>query len=143
MSGIAAVAGALAAICLTTASQKTAVHASRFTLVWQHSVEKIEWEEDYVVAGRWLFLSAARVRGSGAGMEPPPDAVLAGGVWHYRPAQRWFRDIRLARSEYTEDHRLCMDGRCRPLADWIARDGGPTTISACPPADAAAAAASD
>ena len=132
MSGIAAAAAMLAAICLAAGDRQVVQPAHRFTLAWQHSIEKTAWEEDYIVAGRWLFLVEARIRGSGAGMEPPPDAVLADDTWHYRPAQRWFEAIHLARSEFGDDHRLCVLGRCRPLAEWIVRDSGPVTISACP-----------
>ncbi|MFN6961532.1 MAG: DUF1850 domain-containing protein, partial [Rhodocyclaceae bacterium] len=56
------------------------------TLSWTHSIEKILWEEDWRREGDRLRLVAARVRGTGAGMEPPAGAVLKDGVWHYAPA---------------------------------------------------------
>ena len=62
------------ALCIVVGTALVSIPAQRFTLRWQHTVEKIVWEEDYVVAGDWLYLSGARVQGSGAGMEPPPDA---------------------------------------------------------------------
>ena len=139
MSGIATAVAMLAAICLSAGDRQVVQQTDRFTLAWQHSVEKTAWEEDYLVAGRWLFLVEARIRGSGAGMEPPPAAVLADGAWHYRPAQRWFDAIHLARSEFSDDHRLCIDGRCRPLADWIARGTGPVSIRPCRAGTAASA----
>jgi hypothetical protein len=46
-----------------------------FTLVWTHSIEKVDWQEDWHVTPDGLELVQARVKGSGAGMEPP----LAGG----------------------------------------------------------------
>jgi len=104
---------------------------ARFTLRWQHSIEKIEWDEDYESTGRWLHLSQARIRGSGAGMEPPPDAVLVDGVWRYRLADPWRREIVLARSHGVRDYELCIDGQCRSLAHWIPIDAGPTTLRAC------------
>ncbi len=105
--------------------------ADRFTLVWTHSIEKIDWEEDYVVAGRWLYLSGARIRGTGAGMEPPDDAPLVDGVYVYRPAQRWFRTLDLARSAFVRDYRVCIAGRCEPMSKWIPVAAGTTRVTSC------------
>ena len=115
----------------TTATTATVV-TPHFTLRWQHSIEKTAWEEDYVVAGDWLLLSGARIHGSGAGMEPPPDAFLQGGVWHYRVPDPWRRSLVLARSEFVRDYELCLDGAgCQPLERWIAVSAGTTTLRAC------------
>lgn len=128
----AAAALAAALVCLSAPGYPTAtLHASHFTLVWQHSIEKIDWEEDYVVAGRWLYLSGARIRGTGAGMEPPPDAQRVGGVYVYRPSTRWFTVLNLARSSFVKDYRLCVDGRCRPMGDWVPVGAGVTWVSVC------------
>lgn len=131
----AAVAMLSAALCLSAGSAPLASVATmattQFTLRWQHSIEKIAWEEDYVVAGDWLLLSGARIRGSGAGMEPPPDAVLQGGVWHYRVANPWRRSLVLARSEFVRDYELCMHAICQTLSQWIPVAAGTTTLQAC------------
>lgn len=121
------------ALCLTVGAQQVAIPVTRFTLAWQHSVEKVRWEEDYIVAAPWLFAAGARIRGSGAGMEPPAGAVLQDGVWHYAPGNRWLRALTLARSEFGGDYLLCSDGRCRPLAEWTGPAAGPLTLSPCPP----------
>ena len=105
--------------------------AKQFTLRWQHSIEKIAWEEDYAVAGPWLALTGARIRGSGAGMDPPEKAWLEHGVWHYRLADPWRKEIVLARSPYVRDYDLCFAGRCRPLSHWIPVAAGTTTLHAC------------
>ena len=47
-----------------------------FTLAWTQLIEKVRWEEDYRVAGLYIEAPMARVKGSGAGMEPPDSAVL-------------------------------------------------------------------
>ncbi|HSM22835.1 MAG TPA: DUF1850 domain-containing protein [Rubrivivax sp.] len=131
------------------------VPLQRFTLAWTHSIEKVRWEEDYAVDSGVncdvgckvgcepgcelqadgtpprLRALAARVRGSGAGMEPPPDAVWHGGWYHYRPAESEAGTLRLTRSEFTPDYELCADGVCRPLAHWVPSDGGVTLLSAC------------
>jgi hypothetical protein len=120
------------ALCIVVGTALHTFPARSFTLRWQHTVEKVFWEEDYVVAGEWLYLSGARVRGSGAGMEPPPDAIKVGAAWHYRPPQRWHRELKLARSEFGSDYELCIDGTCRPMSGWIPGAPAATTLSPCP-----------
>lgn len=123
----------LAALCLVAGSTQVVIPTHSFTLRWQHSIEKIDWEEDYLIAGDWLYLSSARVRGSGAGMEPPADSFYANGVWHYRPLLRWNQSLILTRSEIVRDYDLCLDGQCQPLADWVPVSAGNTVIKACAP----------
>ncbi|CAM5258220.1 hypothetical protein SSTU70S_04476 [Stutzerimonas stutzeri] len=36
-----------------------------FTLAWNHTIEKIRWEEDYRVTADGLLLGEARIKGSG------------------------------------------------------------------------------
>lgn len=120
----------VAALCIAAGALTVAVPTGRFTLAWQHSVEKVLWEEDYLIAGRWLLATGARIRGSAAGMEPPEGSVLQDGAWHYRPASRWLRELQLARSSYTADYRLCFDGRCRPLSHWVPAAAA-TTLRPC------------
>ena len=107
----------MSGLCLAAAAFSVALPIQTFTLMWTHSIEKVRWEEDYRIESGGLVLDEARVRGSGAGMEPPPGAVLKNGTWHYRPALSPLPRLRLARSPYTADYTLCWDGRCRPMAD--------------------------
>lgn len=122
---------ALAALCLAAGVLQVQLPVTNFTLRWQHSIEKIEWAEDYEVAGVWLHLSQARIRGSGAGMEPADNSVLFDGVWHYRLNDPWRREIVLARSDYVPDYELCIAGVCRRLTHWLPIAAGPTTLRAC------------
>jgi len=128
----------VAALCLAAGALQVRIPATHFTLRWQHSIEKIEWDEDYVVAGRWLMLSGARIRGSGAGMEPPPHAHLDNGVWHYTLADPWRRELVLARSDFVRDYDLCVNGRCQPMGRWIPTSAGTTVATACAEAEAPA-----
>lgn len=92
---------------------------ARFTLTWSHSIEKVEWQEDWRVEAGRLRGIEARVKGSGAGMEPPPYATLAGGWYRWpMPPQDQNRLI-LARSDAVADHRLCVGGDCRGLSYYI------------------------
>ncbi len=129
-------------ICLSLtaalqASPVVFVAVTEFTLAWTHSIEKVRWEEDYAVrldavSGQPLLHAVqARVRGSAAGMEPPPDAVLRQGWYHYTPTITSPPELRLTRSEFTPDYEVCVQGRCRPMADWMTSDGGVTLLKAC------------
>ena len=84
---------ALAALCMVAGSWHVSLPISEFTLRWTHSIERIEWSEDYEVVGGWLHLSRAHVRGSGAGMDPPEGAWLQDGVWSYRVPDPWRREL--------------------------------------------------
>jgi len=129
---------ALAAGAPAAESAGAFIPAQRFTLAWTHSIERVRWEEDYEVhaatasATPVLHAVMSRVRGSAAGMEPGPDAVLREGWYHYRPAQPLHPELWLTRSIYTADYELCIDGAaCRPLFDWLASDGWRTRLWPC------------
>ncbi|RLJ67869.1 DUF1850 domain-containing protein [Sulfurisoma sediminicola] len=107
------------ALCLVAGAIAATLAVDAFTLAWTHSIEKIRWEEDWRVAGRALVLQQARVRGTGAGMEPPPDAVFENGAWRYRPRLPPQETIRLTHSPHTAGYELCVAGRCGPLAERL------------------------
>jgi hypothetical protein len=113
------------------------VETAAFTLAWTHSVEKVRWEEDWRVTARGLEIVEARVRGTGAGMEPPAGAVLRDGSWHYRPARPPLPELVLADAGVVPDHDLCVAGRCRPLHAWLrpVPAGLPVRLAPCGPAD--------
>jgi hypothetical protein len=121
----------LAALCLVAGGTQVGLPVSAFTLRWQHSIEKVEWAEDYIVAGAWLYLQRAHIRGSGAGMEPPSDAWLDHGAWHYRPDDPWRRELVLARSGFVPDYELCIEGDCQRLTHWLPLSDGPATLKPC------------
>lgn len=106
----------MSVLCIAVAGAiQTVISTTSFTLAWTHSIEKIRWEEDYLIAGDRLELRESRIKGSGAGMEPPPSAVLQDGWWKYRPALLPLPRLQLANSAYTEDYLLCWQEQCRPL----------------------------
>ncbi|WP_285260939.1 DUF1850 domain-containing protein [Halopseudomonas bauzanensis] len=94
---------------------------AEFTLAWDHSVEKIRWEEDYQISPAGLLLREARIRGNGAGMEIPDGAVLRDGSWHYHPKLPPLQPLRLGRSDAAAagDYHLCSATGCQPMADWL------------------------
>jgi len=118
-------------LCLAAGATVVALQAPAFTLAWTHSIEHLRWEEDYRLSGHRIELTEARIQGSGAGMEPPPDAKLVEGWWHYAPKARWHDELRLTRSPYTADYELCVAGRCRPLSEILPQRDGITRAYAC------------
>ena len=124
-------------LCLAGAGLAIHIAASAFTLSWTHTVEKTVWEEAWRVAGDRLLLVEARVQGSGAGMEPPPDARLEGSFYVWQPRTPPVPEILLRRAAQAGDWRLCAAGRCAAVARWLGRDADPVRLApsvaaACP-----------
>jgi hypothetical protein len=118
--------------CLTAGAIATTLAAQSFTLSWTHSVQKTEIQEEYSTAGDKLLLTEARIQSSGAGFDPPPSAQLSGGWWRWRPATQ-HEKLTLARAAAPGDWRICVDGVCRPLSEYIAAPGETAIeITACP-----------
>jgi len=128
-------------VCLALAASAAApvfVPTTEFTLAWTHSIEKVRWEEDYAVragaapgSGPELHALQARVRGSAAGMEPPPDARLVKGWYVYTPGIAQPQALALTRSKFTPDYDFCTASGCQPLSALLVSDGGVTALSAC------------
>lgn len=122
-------------LCLGMAALiQLTIPTTQFTLVWHHSVEKIRWEEDYRIEGNRLQPVAARVQGSGAGMEIPEDALWRNGAWEYRPPIDTLERLRLTRSTFTADYQLCWAGECHSLTELLgpAEEGSVVEAFACP-----------
>lgn len=106
-------------ICLAAGLLSATLATNSFTLTWIHSIEKIRWEEDWHLDSGALVIDEARIRGTGAGMEPPENAVLKDGVWHYRPAQIRHEKLRLTHSSYVRGYEFCSVGQCQQLVDLL------------------------
>ena len=120
------------ALCIAAAGVVLARFAvAGFTLAWTHSVEKIPWEEDWRVEPAGLRIVAARVRGTGAGMEPPPEARLIDGWWRWTPRVAPLSSVVLRRSGATADWRLCTDGQCRSLDTLLPPEADPVMLESC------------
>ena len=117
-------------LCILSGGGTLVLAAGAFTLSWSHSVERTRWEEDWRVTAAGLELLEARVAGSGAGMEPPEDAVLRDGFWTYAPDLPPTPQLLLAASGATGDGwRLCAAELCLRLGE---RSGSPVTLFPCP-----------
>lgn len=116
-------------LCILAAGKTTVLAASAFTIAWTHSVERIEWREAWLVEPAGLRLVEARVRGSGAGMEPAPDAVLENGWYVSRPERAVQAKLMLAASGATgEGWEVCGEKKCLQLG---AQAGEAIEIAPC------------
>lgn len=124
----------MSGLCIAAGKLLAVLPIASFTLAWTHSIEKTRWEEDWQIEGHQLSISEARIKGSGAGMEPPADARLKDGVWHYRPKLAPNDHFLLAHSSYTKGYELCIATRCQPLADLLPGidDSATIELSVCP-----------
>lgn len=120
-------------LCLAAAGIALRLSATTFTLGWTHSVEQTPWEERWRVTGERLVLDEARIKGSGAGMEPPPEAQFVEGWYVWRPAGAARSEIVLRRGVGVGDWRLCTgeDG-CRAIGAILGADADPVRLYPCP-----------
>ncbi|WP_291720777.1 DUF1850 domain-containing protein [Magnetospirillum sp. 64-120] len=109
----------LAAAMSAAASIPIALPDGRFSLRWIHSIEKVEWQEDWRVSEKGLEVVEARIKGSGAGMEPADDAILKDGWYVWQPHTPSMAKVILGRSGVVADHRICVGGDCRAVSDYI------------------------
>jgi hypothetical protein len=122
-------------LCLTSVGVVKTLSVAAFTLAWTHSIEKIDWQEDWRVTPEGLELAQARVKGFGAGMEPPADARLVDGWFQWTPARAAMPELVLGNSGAAGEWRLCSDGHCRTLSEIFGHPVGAnvTTMRACDP----------
>jgi hypothetical protein len=117
------------AICIAAAGVTKVIAASAFVLSWTHSVEKSGWIENWVVESGKLQLTEARVKGSGAGMDPGQGAALKDGWWVWTPQARAIPEIALASAGATGGGwKLCYDGGCVTFGELA---GDPIVIHPC------------
>jgi hypothetical protein len=134
-AALASCGGSGLSLCFISAGVTKTLALAAFTLVWTHSIEKIDWQEDWRVTPRGLELVQARVKGSGAGMEPPPEARLVDGWFQWQPKRPPMHEVVLGNSGLAGEWRLCTAGRCRTLSEIVGHPIGPnpTTMRACDP----------
>lgn len=119
-------------ICLVAGKVVAPLMAGAMTLAWTHSVEKIAWEEDWRATPAGLELMEARVKGSGAGMEPPPNARLVNGSWIWKPNLPLQAEVVMRRSGATADWRICIKGKCQPMEVYVPPRADPIVMKPCP-----------
>lgn len=116
-------------ICIYETGRLLVMAASAFTLSWTHSVERTGWVEHWQVTPAGLAIVEARIRGSGAGMEPPAGARLEDGWWIYTPSMPPQEELLLAASgSVASGWSLCAGKDCMVIG---ALPGQPVRIRAC------------
>ena len=115
-------------VCFIVGGVTKALQVTAFTLIWTHSVERTDWQEDWRVSQGGLTLVAARIKGSGAGVDPPSDARLIDGWWRWTPAPVHRSEVVLGHSGAVGDWWICVDGRCRTLSDILGGSHGMDAI---------------
>jgi hypothetical protein len=120
-------------LCLASAGAVKTLSIAAFTLMWTHSVEKVDWQEDWRLTPQGLELAQARVKGSGAGMEPSPEARLVNGWFQWQPVRAPMPEVVLGNSGAAGEWRVCVRGKCRTLSDIFGKPVGVsiTTMSVC------------
>lgn len=108
----------MSTLCVATAAAILSWATSSFSLSWTHSVEKTEWRESWRIEDGALILKEARVKGSGAGMDPGEGAQLINGWWVWQPALPPQTELRLSASGATvSPWTLCVDNKCMALGE--------------------------
>jgi hypothetical protein len=116
-------------LCILAGGAVTALAVSSFSLGWEHSVERTGWEETWEVEPAGLHLVEARVRGSGAGVDPGPGARREGSWWVWNPTGPPLPELALAASGATGGGwRLCHDDGCLTLG---VAPGSPIRLQPC------------
>lgn len=116
-------------LCVLSAAKTLMFAVSAFSLSWTHSVEKVTWQEDWQLQGQHLQIVNARVKGSGAGMEPGEHAQLINGWWQWKPSLPVQTELVLATSGMTVSAwSLCPQGLAcvslgevagKPIKLWV------------------------
>lgn len=113
--------------CLIVAGQT--IMAAAFSLSWTHSVERTRWEESWHVKSDGMQIFEARVKGSGAGIDPPDGSVLKNDWWTFHPKLPSQKRLVLASSGATGGGwKFCTESGCKFLG---ATAGPPTIIQIC------------
>ena len=116
-------------ICILSAGTMLTLAASAFTLSWTHSVEKTRWEERWTGGPEGLTVIEGRIEGSGAGMEPPADAVLVNGAYVYRPTVPAIGELVLAASGATgAGWTICPAGSASDACLTFGEEAGPPIV---------------
>ena len=117
------------ALCVVAGGKSMVIATTLFSLSWTHSVEKTEWGESWRVTPQGLELTEARVKGSGAGMDPGEGARLENGWWVWEPDLPVVPELVLAASGATVSAwKLCHADGCVALG---VSAGEPVTVRSC------------
>ncbi|WP_205625017.1 DUF1850 domain-containing protein [Geminicoccus roseus] len=120
-------------ICLALGSLIVDLGVTQAELRWSHSVQKTLWTERWQATPAGLVPLEASIQGSGAGMDPPDDAVRTADGWRWRPDLPPLPELVLARSGATADWQICRAGSCASITEITGKpaDGEPARLAPC------------
>lgn len=118
-------------LCLEASGKTVALAIEAFTLIWTHSVEKVEWREMWRVTEEGLVIEQASVEGTGAGMEIPEGALLKDGAWVYEPGLAPLEIVHFADAGRGQDWTICADQTCREIGDIVPAAGATLALYPC------------
>lgn len=119
-------------ICLLAGAKAVRLGVTALTLAWTHSVEKTRWEEDWRLTPHGLVLVESRIEGSGAGMDPPPEARFDGKWYRWHPDRPPLREVILRRSGQAGDWSICRERSCQLAGTLVPANADPITVTQCP-----------
>jgi len=114
--------------CLMVGAVAMSLASPDFTLHWTHSVEKVEWVENWRVEDKTLTLTRAAVKGSGAGMEPGDGATFENGWWVWHPETKVPELILAASGATVGGWQICDGATCTEIG---ATAGAPVVVKSC------------
>ena len=120
-------------LCIVAGAKSFSLAITAFTVMWTHSIEQTAWQEDWRVSEAGLVIQEARIKGSGAGMEPPADATFDGEWWHYKPNLPPRRTVLFARSGHAGTWTICARGQCMDFDGQSKEAQQPVKLKACAP----------
>jgi hypothetical protein len=121
----------MAGLCLAGAGLAVHLAVTSFTLSWIHTIEKVPWQEDWRVEPDALVLVQSRIKGSGAGMDPPPQAKPVDGWYAWAPDNPRRDKVVLRREAGIADWTFCApDVPCTEIGKLL--DADPLTLTPCP-----------
>jgi hypothetical protein len=119
-------------LCVIAGAKTLTLAVSVFTLSWMHSVEHTGWQEDYkITPAHQLRITEARVKGSGAGMDPPEGSVLKDDWWVYTPKLKPIPALHLGSSGATGDGWHLCSPQMKKCLDLGEKPGKAITVKPC------------
>ena len=112
----AAVGGGLS-LCLASRACVKTLSIAAFTLVWTHSVEKVDWQEDWRITPGGLRTGAGPRQGFRRRHGAAAGGAAVDGWFQWQPRRAPMPEVVLGNSGAAGEWRLCHDGSCRTLSE--------------------------
>jgi hypothetical protein len=112
-------------LCLASAGIVKALSVAAFTLVWTHSIEKVEWQEDLARYHAGIATGAGAGQGSGAWHGAAAGGAAGRRLVSMEPSAAPMTEVVLGNSGAAGEWRLCADGQCGRCPEIFGASGRP------------------